>query len=131
MSGLRQRLLKSRARRLSEGQRLLRRYVEVIAENYPRSTVVLFGSRARGDELPYSDYDLAVILERVDDKLSLVEELRRLKPRGLPLDLIVVQADELSDPLIKGMLSEYKILYDGLKLRSLLPTPQSLGKDNS
>jgi predicted nucleotidyltransferase len=29
--------------------------------------VVLFGSRARGDHLPDSDYDLAVFLDRVDD----------------------------------------------------------------
>ena len=41
---------------------LLRRFVEELASRYGEVAVVLFGSRARGSALPYSDYDVAVIL---------------------------------------------------------------------
>ena len=89
-SGLRKKLLKSRARKIREGDKLLREYVEKISRKYPKSTIILFGSRARGDYLPYSDYDIAVVLQKVDDKISEIEELRKLKPKGLPLDLLVI-----------------------------------------
>lgn len=59
---------------------------------------------------PWSDYDIAVFLERVGDRLAAVEEIRSLKPRGLPLDLVVFQVDELSDPLVRGMVKECKVL---------------------
>jgi len=97
---------------------LLREYVEKISRKYPKSTIILFGSRARGDYLPYSDYDLVVVLQEVDDKISTIEEFRRLKPRGLPLDLLVIRVDELSDPLILKMFRKCKILYNGLKINS-------------
>jgi len=117
-SGLRRKLLKSRARKIREGDKLLREYVEKISRKYPKSTIILFGSRARGDYLPYSDYDLVVVLQEVDDKISTIEEFRRLKPRGLPLDLLVIRVDELSDPLILKMFRKFKILYNGLKINS-------------
>ncbi|OYT27558.1 MAG: DNA polymerase subunit beta [Thermofilum sp. ex4484_82] len=117
-SGLRRKLLKSRARKIREGDKLLREYVEKISRKYPKSTIILFGSRARGDYLPYSDYDLVVVLQEVDDKISTIEEFRRLKPRGLPLDLLVIRVDELSDPLILKMFRKCKILYNGLKINS-------------
>jgi len=118
LSGLRKRFLKSRARKIKEEDRLLREYVKEISGRYPKSAILLFGSRARGDHLPYSDYDVAVVLEKIEDKLALIEELRRLKPRGLPLDLLVFQVDELSDPLISGMLKKCRVLYDGLGILS-------------
>ncbi|PCN49872.1 DNA polymerase subunit beta [Candidatus Geothermarchaeota archaeon ex4572_27] len=116
LSGLRSRLLRSSMDKVKRGPKLLEEYVGRIVGRYPRSTIMLFGSRALERHLPHSDYDVAVVLEEVGDKLSVVEELRRLKPRGLPLDLIVLQVDELSDPLTSKMLEGSKVLYDGLSL---------------
>ncbi len=116
MSGLRKKLLKSRARKIRERRKLLYSYVDNISSSYPKSTIVLFGSRARGDFLPYSDYDIAVILEKIEDKFAAIEKLRRIKPLGLPLDLLVIQVDELSDPLVSKMLEKSIVLYDGLGL---------------
>ncbi|WP_048191538.1 nucleotidyltransferase domain-containing protein [Pyrolobus fumarii] len=92
------------AERLRRQDKLLMEYVKRILDNYPHARVILIGSRARGTQLPYSDFDLVVVLPRVHDKLTLIEELRRLKPRGLNLDLIVLEESELSDPIVKKML---------------------------
>jgi len=113
-SGLRKRLLKARAERIKAENSLLKEYVSRIVSRYPSSAVLLFGSRARGDHLPYSDYDLAVVLSGLEDKILIIEELRRLKPRGLPLDLIVVDTEELKDPLVKNMFKGAKVLYNKL-----------------
>ncbi len=95
--------------------------MEKIRLMYPRSAIILVGSRARGDYLPYSDYDIVIVLEHVDDKLRLIEELRKLKPRGLSLDLIVVSLEEIhTDPIIRQMLTTHKILYDKLGVEKLL-----------
>jgi len=114
-SGLRRRLLRARRERVRKWSELLALYVERVKSLYPRSQIVLFGSRARGDELPYSDFDIAVILDEPGDKLRLTEELRRLKPRGLPLDLLVLSFEELKDPLVACMLKGGRVLYDGLR----------------
>lgn len=57
--------------------------------------IVLFGSRARGDERPDSDLDLLVIEREVesrwDERLRLRKELSGL---GVPIDLIVVSAKQ-------------------------------------
>ena len=114
-------MLRWLARALREADRALRLFAERVAERYPRSTIVLFGSRARGDHLPHSDYDVAVILEAVGDRVGAVEELRRLRPRGLPLDLVVLEVGDLGDPIVEKMLEGCRVLYDGLGLAEKLP----------
>ncbi len=117
LHGLRRRLLKHAMTKKMKEEQLLIEYIERIKRNYPRSTIILFGSRAKGRQLPYSDYDIAVVLENIDDKLEMTIKLRRLKPHGLDLDLIVLDKRELEDPMIKAMLGEKRILYDGLSIR--------------
>jgi len=117
LHGLRRRLLKHAMTKKMNEEQLLIEYIERIKRNYPRSTIILFGSRAKGRQLPYSDYDIAVVLENIDDKLEMTIKLRRLKPHGLDLDLIVLDKRELEDPMIKAMLGEKRILYDGLSIR--------------
>ena len=45
--------------------------------------VVLFGSRARGDAQPQSDYDVAVFLEPLDDRWAELDRLADLRVRFL------------------------------------------------
>ncbi len=117
LNGLRRKLFKYMFLKVRESNRLFQEYVNKIKEAYPRSTIILYGSRARGDYLPYSDYDLAIILESVEDKFRVIEEIRSLKPLGLDLDLIILSPRDLEDPIIKNMLRHSKMLYNGLGVK--------------
>ncbi|MFP3174513.1 MAG: nucleotidyltransferase domain-containing protein [Vulcanisaeta sp.] len=105
---------------ISKGDELLRGFASRVSSEYPSSTIVLFGSRARGDYMPYSDYDVAVVFRKVPDERELMLRIRGLKPGGLSLDLLVLSVDDLSDPVIREMLKGCVILYDGLDLRDSL-----------
>jgi HEPN domain-containing protein/predicted nucleotidyltransferase len=103
---------------------LLAEFVKRVARQLGAVTLVLFGSRARGDQLPYSDYDVAaVFFQRLEDRERIVkaEELYRLKPPELPLDPVVLDTEDLEDPLTRKMLENCVTLYDGLKLADRLP----------
>jgi len=57
--------------------------------------VVLFGSRARGGAREDSDIDFLVIEEQVESKLKEMVRLRdALPPLGVPVDVVVVSAEE-------------------------------------
>jgi len=114
------RLLRILGESISKGDELLRGFASRVSSEYPSSTIVLFGSRARGDYMPYSDYDVAVVFRKVTDERELMLRIRGLKPGGLSLDLLVLSVDDLSDPVIREMLKGCVILYDGLDLRDSL-----------
>jgi len=60
---------------------VLRRYRSALAEIYgdQLERVVLFGSRARGDARPDSDYDVAVFLRSLPDRWKELNRLARLR----------------------------------------------------
>jgi predicted nucleotidyltransferase len=60
---------------------ILARFRAALAETYGDrlSRAVLFGSRARGDERPDSDYDIAVFLREMPDRFV---EINRLADLG-------------------------------------------------
>lgn len=57
--------------------------------------IILFGSRARGDQRPDSDYDLLVILDRVDDRRESKIAIRgSFEDLPVPSDILVASLDE-------------------------------------
>ena len=73
---------------------IVRRFVASLNAFHPRiRRIVLFGSRARGDEKPWSDYDLLVPVDRRDQ--SLVD--------GIYDAVVQIQADTGCDLSLKIM----------------------------
>ena len=113
-SGLKRKLLRKAKEKLEKSDETFKKYVESIKEKYPETTIVLIGSRAKGNHLPYSDYDLAVIFRKVKDKIRKTFELRKMKPKGISLDIIVLEEEELKDKTILEMIKQGKILHNKL-----------------
>jgi predicted nucleotidyltransferase len=69
----------------------LDRAVELLREAAPEATIVLFGSRARGDAHADSDVDLLVVEPRVRSRhREMVRLTDVLRPLRLRVDLLVV-----------------------------------------
>ncbi len=80
--------------------------------------IVLFGSRARGEAGPESDYDFLVVERHVGDKHAEMVRLRRaLRPLHVPIDVLVVSqqyADEwggVPNTMMHAALNEGKVLH--------------------
>jgi predicted nucleotidyltransferase len=86
--------------------------IKQIAAKYSITKLVLFGSRARGDHSPISDYDLAVFgpglsaLAKADFSLD-IEEIATLKK----IDLVFAD-DNATDDLMRNILAEGKVIYE-------------------
>ena len=98
------------AEKLKTYEEAFREFVEVLCKSDKVVEAFLVGSRARGDNLPYSDYDIVVVVPNNTDKLLVAEELRRLRRKSFPLDLIPIYKDELDDPIYSEMLRHAKKL---------------------
>lgn len=86
--------------------------IKQIAAKYSITKLVLFGSRARGDHSPISDYDLAVFgpglsaLAKAGFSLD-IEEIATLKK----IDLVFAD-DNATDDLMRNILAEGKVIYE-------------------
>jgi predicted nucleotidyltransferase len=94
----------------------LRRIVRALRE-YGAERIILFGSRARGDALPDSDYDIIVI--RATDR-DFTQRLRDVVPyilrAGVRMDVIVYTPEEWevvqAGPFGETVLREGRVLYE-------------------
>ena len=98
------------AGRPRECEEAFREYVEKLCRHPLVLEAYLVGSRARGDHLPYSDYDIVVVIPDGVDKVEAAVVLRMLRERSFPLDLIPLYPGEKSDPLYVEMLRDAKRL---------------------
>jgi len=81
--------------------------------------VILFGSRARGDERPDSDIDLLIIRASDEPKHQrIIRAFRALRGMGVPKDILWVTPEEMDDwreignHVVNRGLKEGKVLYD-------------------
>src|SRR3990167_4803431 len=74
----------------------LRTMIERIVQQFDPVRIILFGSRARGAGRPDSDYDLLVILSKVEDnRRAVVAILRALNGVPASKDIVVATPDEI------------------------------------
>jgi len=86
--------------------------IKEISLQYKVDKIVLFGSRARGDYSPVSDYDIAIFENHLStlDKARLrdqVDEIETLKK----IDIIFVQ-ENFTDELMESIKRDGVILYE-------------------
>ncbi len=107
--------MRGEADRLKRQPLLFREFVERLKRQRSRSTILLFGSRARGEARAASDYDVAIILPN-PDPLEDAVWARRVRLKGLRVDIVVLDIRQLEDPVYAQMLDGAVVLHDGLNL---------------
>ncbi|MEM3691500.1 MAG: nucleotidyltransferase domain-containing protein [Candidatus Korarchaeum sp.] len=96
----------------------LREVVRRIRERYDTVAVILFGSRARGDHMPWSDYDILVIadfgegyLDRIGALIELLGDLRiAVEPHPYTLEEALLLLRK-GNPTLVDAISEGLVLH--------------------
>lgn len=118
-------VIKERARRREEYLREARKFAECVLRKLSNSTVIVYGSVARGDYNEWSDIDVLIVTsnnipQKPMERLDLVYEYVR---RGLPIEPVIVTYDEFikllnrKNPLIIDALERGVVLVDKLNIR--------------
>ena len=99
---------------------LLTRCREAIKEVAPQATVVLYGSRARGDCEPDSDYDLLILLGgavswRVEDQIRQILYPLELET-GKVFTVVCYGKDEWYSPIYQAMPFVHNVEREGIVL---------------
>jgi len=96
--------------------RIVRSIREVYGDNV---TIILFGSRARGDHSLKSDFDILVITESPGDILGNIIKIRKNLGRKIfAIDIVVIKPEDMTNSVIKRMMENIRVLYDGLGILS-------------
>ena len=75
----------------------LAKITEILVAAAKPQRIILFGSHARGDAGPDSDFDLMVIERSVTDRAAEMVRLRRaLLPLEIPVDVLVVTEEKFN-----------------------------------
>jgi len=103
-----------------EDELLLEKIVKIIVDIANPNKIFLFGSRAKGTDTKYSDYDFLIIKSNVGNERNISRKIyRELYQRKInaPIDLIVTDTSKFEknkkNPLLiyKKVLDEGRILY--------------------
>ena len=93
--------------------------VEAIRERYRPEKIILFGSRVWGEADGESDLDILIIKDSEKREVERIREVSRLlRPRPLPVDILVKTPEEiqerlaLGDDFIREVLERGKVVYE-------------------
>ncbi|MEM1742063.1 MAG: nucleotidyltransferase domain-containing protein [Desulfurococcaceae archaeon] len=107
--------------------------VEKILSSFKTYAVILFGSRARGDYKPWSDYDILIIadfrdkyLDRIGNILELIDNTNlTIEPHPYTLKEAIEMLKK-GNPIIVDAISEGIILYSREEFKELLKLYEEL-----
>ncbi|MCY0867685.1 MAG: nucleotidyltransferase domain-containing protein [Desulfurococcus sp.] len=105
----------------------LQKIVGMLVERFKPKAIILFGSRARGDWVPWSDYDLLIIadfenkyLDRIKIILDLLgDTVLNIEPHPYTLEE-AVQMLSKGNPIIVNAIEEGIVLYSTSEYEILL-----------
>lgn len=97
---------------------LLAPLLERIRAAYQAEQIWLFGSRARGDARPDSDWDVFVVVADVtsDEDLDPLRAWRLQREAGIPADVIPCRARTFREYAGTVNTLSYEVLHDGVRL---------------
>lgn len=76
-------------------QQIVNQLTDVLVQAADPERILLFGSQARGDESPDSDFDIMVVENQPVDRFAEMVRLNRLlRPFEIAVDLLVVSAEK-------------------------------------
>ena len=100
-------------------QAIIDTIVERIVARFQPARILLFGSRARGTDNRWSDVDLLVVMDKVEDKRrAAVEMSRSLGDLTVSKDIVVTTPDEIArrgnvvGSVLRAALREGKVVYE-------------------
>ena len=100
-------------------QAIIDTIVERIVARFQPARILLFGSRARGTDNRWSDVDLLVVMDEVEDKRrAAVEMSRSLGDLTVSKDIVVTTPDEIArrgnvvGSVLRAALREGKVVYE-------------------
>jgi len=103
--------------------KVLKEAVEKLRNRYELHAVILFGSYARGDQKPWSDYDLLVIAEFEEKYLERFKKLFEVLPSKVePHPYTIEEAIEMlkrGNPTIVDAIEEGIVLFSDEKFEEL------------
>lgn len=110
--------------------------VRLLRDNLPLIAVILFGSRARGDWVPWSDYDLLIVadfqekyLDRIGKILNILGKIKiPIEPHPYTLEEAISMLRN-GNPIIVDAIEEGKILYTTRRLKRLYEEYQKLKRN--
>ena len=106
------------ARTTTAADPVLQTAIDRIVAGFDPLRIILFGSRARGDQRPDSDYDLLVVLDEVGDHFATTAAVMDvLADMRMAKDIIVAEASEVvrggaSGSVLSQALSEGRTVYE-------------------
>jgi predicted nucleotidyltransferase len=90
---------------------ILTALVNTITKTEAVEKIILFGSRARGDEEEKSDIDIAIICPNIADK-EWFDLYDRIENTATLLEINVIKFDTAGKKLQNKILAEGKVLYE-------------------
>jgi len=111
--------LPSQAEGTVTNQAIIDTMVERIVARFQPARILLFGSRARGTDNRWSDVDLLVVMDEVEDKRrAAVEMSRALGDLTVSKDIVVTTPDEIArrgnvvGSVLRAARREGKVVYE-------------------